>query len=200
MAATIIGGNSTAFEPDIISENGRDGISRFQFKVNGKTISDLYPIDAVVTNVPGQPAGSFRVVYRSLENIVEGLQRLSISAEGGSANGLYISEAGYQYNESEEPGLVTLPLAQIKVQYKLIWLAPSVTVTTNSASASDSPARTLAQQIIATMPVQIIANKPGNVAGKQINTNDVKITGSSVEKAGGLWRVRATATKGQIPS
>ena len=201
MAATIIGGNSIAFEPDIISENGRDGITRFQFRINGRNVSSEYPIDGVVTGVPGQPSGSFRVVNRSLENIVEGLQRLSVSAEGGTANGLYISEAGYQYNESQEPGVVTLPLAQIQVQYKLIWLAPSVTVTTNSASASDGPARALAQQIISGMAVQIVQDRPAQVnGGKKINVNDIRITGSSIEKAGGLWRVRATATKGQIPS
>jgi hypothetical protein len=199
MAATIIGGDSPQFEPDIISENGRDGISRFQFKVNGKNLNDLYPIDSAVNNVPGQPAGSFRVIYRSLENIVDGLQRLSISAEGGQANGLYISEAGYQYNESQEPGTINLELAQVVVQYKLVWLSPSVTVTTNSASSSDGPAKSIAQQIIATMSVEIIENKPRNVSGRGINQNSIIITGSSVEKAGGLWRVRATATKGQIP-
>lgn len=201
MAATIIGGNSIAFEPDIISENGRDGITRFQFRVNGRDVSEEYPIDSAVINVPGQPSGSFRVVSRSLENIVLGLQRLSVSAEGGVANGLYISEASYQYNESQEQGLVNLPLTQIQVQYKLIWLSPSVTVTTNSAGASDGPARAIAQQIVAGMNVDIIKDRPGNVnAGKRINVNDIKITGSSIEKAGGLWRIRATATKGQIPS
>lgn len=151
--------------------------------------------------MPGQPTGSFRVVQRNLENIVDGLQRLSISAEGGQANGLYISEAGYQYNESQEPGLITLPLAQITGQYKLIWLSPSVTVTTNSSGATDGPARALAQQIIGTMSVEVLQNRPSNFnAGKQIDVNSVKITGSSIEKAGGLWRVRATATKGQIPT
>jgi hypothetical protein len=199
MSATIIGGDNAEFEPEIISDNGRDGISVFQFRVVGRDVSDLYPIDAVVNNVPGQPSGSFRVVRRNLENIVEGLQRLSVSAEGGTANGLYISEAGYQYAESEEAGLVNLPLDQIKVIYRLIWLYPSVTVTTNSAGASDGPARALAQQIVTAMPVQIIQNRPSNVsAGKRI-TNNVRITGSSIEKSGGLWRVRATATKGQIP-
>jgi hypothetical protein len=201
MSATIIGGDNAEFEPEIISDNGRDGITAFQFSVVGRNVSDLYPIDAVVNNVPGQPSGSFRVVRRNLQNIVEGLQRLSVSAEGGTANGLYISEAGYQYNESQEPGVVTLPLAQIQVQYKLIWLAPSVTVTTNSAAASDGPARALAQQIISNMGVEIIQNRPAQVnGGKKINVNDIRITGSSIEKAGGLWRVRATATKGQIPA
>jgi hypothetical protein len=50
------------------------------------------------------------------------------------------------------------------------------------------------------MSVEILQNRPSNVnGGKQINTSDVKITGSSIEKAGGLWRVRATATKGFLP-
>jgi hypothetical protein len=199
MAATIIGGNGISFEPGIISENGRDGISRFQFSINGRNVSSEYPIDSIVTEVPGQPSGSYRVIQRNLENIVDGLQRLSVSAEGGQANGLYISEAGYQYNESQESGLINLTFVQITGQYKLIWLSPSVTVTTNSSSASDGPARGIAQQIISTMAVEVLQNKPPNVIGKQIDVNSVKITGSSIEKAGGLWRVRATATKGQIP-
>lgn len=201
MPITIIGEQGSSFEPDIISENGRDGISAFQFSVVGTGVSDLYQIDQIVTGIPNQPAGSFRVVNRSIETIAGSLQRLRVSAEGGIASGLYVSESGYQYNESQEPGLITLPLTQITTQYKLIWLAPSVTVTTNSASASDGPARTLAQQIIASMSVEVIQNRPVNItSGKQINTSDIKITGSSIEKAGGLWRVRATATKGQIPS
>ena len=201
MSATILGGNSPAFEPDIISDNGRDGITAFQFSVVGKTVSDLYPIDAVVSNVPGQPSGSFRVVRRNLENIVEGLQRLSVSAEGGSTNGLYISESGYQYNESQEDGLINLPLAQIKVQYKLIWLSASVTVTTNSGAANSGPAESIAQQIIASMPVQIKKDRPANVSnGKKVDTSTIIITGNSIEKAGGLWRVRATASKGILPT
>jgi len=200
MPLTIIGQQNSVFEPDIVSENGRDGISAFQFSVVGTGVSDQYPIDSNVTAVPNQPLGSFKVVHRSLETIAGSLQRLRVSAEGGSASGLYVSESGYQYNESQEPGVITLPLTQVTTQYKLIWLAPSVTVTTNSASASDGPARSIAQQLIASMDVQIIQNKPANVTGKSINTGDIKITGSSIEKAGGLWRVRATATKGQIPS
>ena len=199
MSATIIGGNSPQFEPGIISDNGRDGISAFQFNVVGRSVADLYPVDSAVSGVPGQPSGSFRVVRRNLENIVEGLQRLAVTAEGGSANGLYVSDAGYQYAESEESGVVTLPLTQIKVMYRLIWLYPSVTVTTNSASSSDGPARGLAQQIVGGMSVEIVQNRPANVAGGKRVTQVVRITGSSIEKAGGLWRVRATATKGQIP-
>jgi hypothetical protein len=199
MSATIIGGDTPQFEPEIISDNGRDGISAFQFKVVGKNISSLYQLDSVVSGVPGQPTGSFKVVRRNLENIVQGLQRLSISAEGGVASSIYISEAGYQYGESEEPGLVNLPLVQVKVAYRLIWLYPSVTVTTNSAGASDGPARQIAEQIVGSMSVDIIKDRPANVnVGKKV-TSLVRITGSSIEKAGGLWRVRATATKGQIP-
>jgi hypothetical protein len=199
MSATILGGNSPAFEPEIISDNGRDGISAFQFKVVGRSVADLYPVDSAVSGVPGQPSGSFKVVRRNLENIVEGLQRLSVTAEGGSANGLYVSDAGYQYAESEEDGLLTLPRAQLKGIYRLIWLYPSVTVTTNSAGASDGPARSLAQQIVGGMSVEIIKDRPSNINGGKRVTQIVKITGSSIEKAGGLWRVRATATKGQIP-
>jgi hypothetical protein len=49
------------------------------------------------------------------------------------------------------------------------------------------------------MSVEIIRNRPSNINGGKRVTQIVKITGSSIEKAGGLWRVRATATKGQIP-
>ena len=198
MPLTIIGQQNSVFEPDIVSENGRDGISAFQFSVVGTGVSDQYQIDSNVTGVPNQPLGSFKVVRRSLETIAGPLQRLRVSAEGGSPSSAYVSEAGYQYNESVEPGLITLPLAQLTVQYKLVWLSPSVTVTTNSGGGDAGPAKNLAQQLIASMSVEIIQNKPGNVAGKSI-TNDVKITGTSIEKAGGLWRVRATATKGGIP-
>lgn len=199
MALTIIGQQNSSFEPDIVFENGRDGISAFQFSVVGIGVSDQYPIDSTVVGVPNQPLGSFKVVRRSLETIAGSLQRLRVSAEGGNSSGLYVSESGYQYNESQEPGTITLPLTQITVQYKLIWLSPTVTVTTNSASASDGPARSIAQQLIAPMSVEIIQNKPANVgSGKSIN-NSVRITGSSIEKAGGLWRVRATATKGGFP-
>ena len=201
MSVEIIGIQSPQFEPGIISDNGRDGISVFQFSVVGRSVSSLYPIDAVVNDVPGQPGGSFRVVRRNLENIVEGLQRLSVSAEGGSQNGLYISESGYQYNESQEDGLINLPLVQIKVQYKLVWLSASVTVTTNSGGASAGPAESIAQQIIASMPVQIKKDRPANVSGgRKIDTSTIIITGSSIEKAGGLWRVRATASKGILPT
>lgn len=201
MAATIIGGNSPQFEPDIISDNGRDGITAFQFSVVGRSVSSLYPLDSVVSNVPGQPIGSFRVVRRNLENIVDGLQRLRISAEGGSSSSIYYSEASYSYNESVEPGVITLRLVQLQVQYKLQWLSPSVTVTTNSSSASDGPARSIATQIVNSMSVEILQDRPSNVAGgRKINTSDVRITGSSIEKAGALWRVRATATKGFLPT
>jgi len=200
MAATIIGGNSPQFEPDIISDHGRDGISAFQFSVVGRSLSSLYPLDSSISGVPGQPSGSFKVVRRNLENIVDGLQRLRISAEGGSPSTLYYSEASYSYNESVEPGLITLPLAQVQTQYKLQWLSPAATVTTNSSSASDGAARSIATTIVSSMSVEILQNRPSNInGGRQINTSDVKITGSSIEKAGGLYRVRATATKGFLP-
>jgi len=168
--------------------------------VVGRSVSSLYPLDSVVSNVPGQPSGSFRVVRRNLENIVDGLQRLRISAEGGSSSSIYYSEASYSYNESVEPGLITLPLAQVQVQYKLQWLSPSVTVTTNSSSASDGPARAIAQQMIGSMNVEILQDRPPNInSGRRVNTSDIRITCSSIEKAGALWRVRATATKGFLP-
>lgn len=200
MPITIIGQQASSFEPDIISENGRDGISAFQFSVVGNGVSSLYQIDQTVSGVPNQPPGSFRVVRRSIETIAGELQRLRVSAEGGVPSGLYVSESGYQYNESQEPGLITLATTQITIQYKLIWLAPSVTVTTNSSSPSDGPAKAIAQQIVGGMNVEIIQDRPpAATSGKRVN-NEIKITGSSIEKAGGLWRVRATATKGQIPT
>lgn len=202
MALTIIGLSQRSFEPDIILEEGRDGISSFQFSVVGTGVSGLYTIDQVVSDVPNQPAGSFKVVRRSLETIAGSLQRLRVVSEGGIPSSAYISESGFQYNESVEPGLISIATATVQVttQYKLSWISPSVTVTTNSSSASSKPAETIARQIIASMQVEIFEDRPLRVtSGKKIDTSDIKITGSSIEKAGGLWRVRATATKGQIP-
>lgn len=200
MPLTIIGAQASSFEPDINLENGRDGISRFQFSVVGTGVTDLYPIDSQISSVPNQPSGSFRVVQRELETIAGAMQRLRVSCEGGTPNGLNISESGYQYNESIEDGLITLALTQIKVQYKLQWLSPSVTVTTNSSSASDGPARSLANSIVTGMGVDVIRTRPNNVRGRNIDVSSIRITGSSVEQAGGLYRVRATATKGLLPT
>ena len=62
--------------------------------------------------------------------------------------------------------------------------------------------------IIGNLPVQIIRNKPDRsvvigtvqypVFGPGIDENAINIIGSSVENAGGLFRVRASATKGQM--
>ena len=61
---------------------------------------------------------------------------------------------------------------------------------------------------MANLEVQVIRNKPSTIApigtvqypvfGLGIDVNAINITGSSVEKAGGLYRVRASATKGQM--
>lgn len=201
MPATIIGSTGIEFEPDIITENGRDGITRFQFSATGTNVDTSFQVGSSVAGVPSQPPGNFVVVNRSVEVIASSYKRIRVSAEGGFANRLFISESGYQYNESIEDGLITLKLAQIRVQYKLVWLAPSATVTTNSPSPSDGPARGLAQQIMQSLPVQIIQDRPGNVTGgRKVDRDNIRITGSSVESAGGLYRVRATATKGLLPS
>ena len=174
MSATIIGGNSPEFEPEIITENGRDGITRFQFRVNGRNLDNLYSIDSIVTGVPGQPPGTFKVTYLSLENVVDGLQRIEVTSEGGISNSLYISESGFQYNESLEPGIINLPLAQIQTQYTLSWLSPSVTVTTNSVSETDGPARDIARKIIASQQVQIIKDRPRNItSGRRVDVQDM---------------------------
>lgn len=199
MPATIIGSTGIEFEPDIITENGRDGITRFQFSVTGTSVDTSFQVGSFVSGVPNQPPGTFIVVNRSVEVIASPYKRIKVSAEGGVANTLFISETGYQYNESVEDGLIIRPTVQIKIQYKLVWLAPTVTVTTNSQSQSDGPARGIAQQIISSSPVEIIQNIPRNVVGKKIDSNSLRVTGSSIEQAGGLYRVRATITKGLLP-
>ena len=65
-----------------------------------------------------------------------------------------------------------------------------------------------AKALVASQPVQIIRNKPDRIApvgtvqypvfGPGIDVNSINIVGSSVENAGGLFRVRASATKGQM--
>ena len=62
--------------------------------------------------------------------------------------------------------------------------------------------------LVSALPVQILRNKPETIApvgtvqypvfGLGIDENSVIIVGSSIEKAGGLFRVRASATKGQM--
>lgn len=213
MATTIITNFLGAFEyePEIISDTSRDGITAFQFKVIGKlsNLNNVFQPDEIINGVPDQPPGNFRVVRRSMEHIAgdpqDGLYRLSISGEGGTGNkALFISETSYAMQTQQTQGVINLPLSQIPIQYNLIWLYPSATITTNSQDASPSGAEQLAKQIVEGLTPTIIKDRPnppaGPVAGTVLagnaNLNKIYITGSSVEKAGGLYRIRATASKG----
>ena len=103
-------------------------------------------------------------------------------------------------------GVITTGLAQVPIQYNLIWLYPSATITTNSRDASPANAEAKAREIVGNLTVSIVKDRPtprvGTIGGPQLAGNPqldtIYITGSSVEKAGGLYRVRATASKGLI--
>ena len=224
MSATIIKNFAGDFEyePEIISDNARDGISTFQFRIVGglTALNSAFQVDEEIFGVPDQPPGTFRVVRRNLEHIAgdpeTGLYRLSVSGEGGTGdNNLFISETSYAMQNQQVQGFVNLPLAQIPIQYNLIWLYPSATITTNSASGggvgkfsttNPSNAEEIARSIVQNLTITIVKDRPsrdiGSVSGPQLAGNPelekVYITGSSVEKAGGLFRVRATASKGLI--
>lgn len=217
MSATILTGFSGAFEyePEIVSDTTRDGITAFQFRIIGKltALNTAFQPDEVISGVPDQPPGSFRVVRRSLEHIAgdpqDGLYRLSVSGEGGTGNSaLFISESSYAMQNQQVQGVISTGLAQVVVQYNLIWLYPSVTITTNSQSASASNAELKAREILAGLPISIIKDRPtpgsGTIAGPKLagtaELNEIYITGTSIEKAGGLFRVRATASKGILVS
>ena len=215
MSATIITNFSGAFEyePEIISDNARDGISAFQFRIVGglTALNSAFQVDENIAGVPDQPPGTFRVVRRNLEHIAgdpqTGLYRLSVSGEGGTGdNNLFVSETSYAMQNQQVQGVVNLPLAQIPIQYNLIWLYPSATITTNSRDASPANAEAKAREIVGNLSISIVKDRPtsavGNIAGPQLagasQLDTIYITGSSVEKAGGLFRVRATASKGLI--
>lgn len=215
MSATIITSfsGSYEFEPEIVSDTSRDGITAFQFRIIGgfSSLQQAFPIDQKVTGVPDLPSGNFNVVRRNLEHIAgdesSGLYRLSVSLEGGVPNkSLYIEESSYATQQFDAQGTVALPLAQIQINYTLMWLYPSVTITSNSATASPTDAENLAKSLASTRTVQIVKDRPtsqrGTVSGPFLKgnpkLNDVYVTGSSVEKAGGIFRVRATASKAII--
>lgn len=216
MSATILTSFSGAyeFEPEIISDTARDGITAFQFRIIGKltALNTAFQPDEVISGVPDQPPGNFRVVRRNLEHIAgdpqDGLYRLSVSGEGGTGNSaLFISETSYAMQNQQVQGVVNLPsgIAQLQVQYNLIWLYPSATITTNSQNESPSNAEEMARNLVTSLSVSIIKDAPtftGNLAGPKLagnsDLNTTYITGSSVEKAGGLYRVRATASKGIV--
>ena len=213
MSATIITNFSGSFEyePEIISDTARDGITAFQFRVVG-TLSSLNSIflpDEEINGVPDQPNGIFRVVRRSIEHIAgdpeTGLYRLSISGEGGTGDSsLFISETSFSLNSQQVQGNLNLSSGQIPIQYTLRWLYPSATITTNSASENISVAQSLATSIVSPLNPQILRDRPtsdlGTIAGPSLVGNPaldtITITGTSIEKAGGLYRVRVTATKG----
>ena len=221
MSATIITNFSGAFEyePEIISDNARDGISAFQFRIVGglTALNSAFQVDEDIVGVPDQPPGTFRVVRRNLEHIAgdpeTGLYRLSVSGEGGTGdNNLFVGETSYAMQNQSVQGIAIFSsgLANAPVQYPLIWLYPSATITTNSRDASPANAEAKAREIVGNLTISIVKDRPTDIGfgvisginGPSLANNPelekVYITGSSVEKAGGLYRVRATASKGLI--
>ena len=216
MPATIISNiASFDYEPDITTDNGRDGISTFQFSIVGNfsSLNSDFALDQDVTGVPDQPAGNFRVVRRNLSHIAgdnaDGLYRLQVTAEGGTGNNsLYVLETSYQYQKEIVSGFVQTPNIDIAINYACEWLSPTATITTNSQTEDVTAVQNQAISVLASLQVQIIRNKPDTIApvgivqypvfGLGIDSESVIISGSSIEKAGGLYRVRASATKGQL--
>lgn len=200
------------FEPDTSSDTARDGITSFDFSIVGNlaSINTAFLPDESINNIPDQPSGSFRVVRRRMEHIAgdpaNGLYRLSVSGEGGTGNSaLFVSETSYAMQTYDALGVVQSTGQQniSTITYKLIWLYPSVTITTNSQSADPSNAVNLAKSIVGNMSITAIKERPTDVnliSGATIANNSqlniIYVTGSSVEKAGALYRVRATASKG----
>ena len=212
MPTTIIGLGggkepSFAYEPEIVSITTKEGITAFSFNVIGRydNISYLFPIDAVIEDFPNQPIGSFTCVNRSIEHIAggeSGMYRLSVSAEGGQENQSQISETSYTYATSDENGILNITTGdggQLPITYRLEWLYPSGTITTNSQSPSATKAENLARSLVSAMSVQVITDRPLNVTnGRRIELSNVIITGSSVEKAGGFYRDWETDRKSVV--
>jgi hypothetical protein len=223
MATTIISSiSSYEFEPDIITDNGRDGVTAFQFSVVGSfsALNSNFSLDEVLNGVPDQPPGNFRVVRRNMSHIAgdttDGLYRLQVSAEGGTGdNSLFILETSFQYQKEIVTGLVTQGAEtgfprQFSIQYVLEWLSPTVTITTNSQTESVTAVQERVRELARLTPPQIIRNKPPNqsaipgqrtsrrIDGPSIDLDITNIVGSSVETAGGLFRVRASAARGQV--
>lgn len=215
MSATILSNiSSFDFEPDIITDNGRDGIVSYQFSVVGgfDALNSNFSLGQDVSGVPDQPAGNFKVVRRNMSHIAgdtsDGLYRLQVTAEGGTGDSaLFVLETSYQYQKEIVSGAVNLPTGPISVSYICEWLSPTATITTNNQSEDVTDVQNRARAIVGNLPVQIIRNKPpfftpGTVpfpiVGPGIDENSINIIGSSVENAGGLFRVRASATKGQM--
>ena len=222
MSVTILS-NITSFEyePDITTDNGRDGISAFQFSVVGSfsALNSNFSLDQDLSGVPDQPPGSFRVVRRNMSHIagdtITGLYRLEVSAEGGTGdNSLFVLETSFQYQKEIATGFVTqgaesASFIQFPVQYVLEWLSPTVTITTNSQTEGVIEVQERARELARLTPPQIIRNKPPDtpagpsqpsrrITGPGIDLDATYIVGSSVENAGGLFRVRASAARGQV--
>lgn len=215
MSATILSNiEFFEFEPDTITESSRDGITSFQFSIVGALsyINSYFQLDEILYSVPDQPPGNFRVVKRNVTHIASsqdgGLYRLQVVAEGGVGNSnLYILETSYQYQKEIVSGFVQLPTTDAVIVYACEWLSPTATITTNSASESIVDVQNRVRSFVSAQEVQIIRNKPATasvgrkqfpVIGAGIDVNKIIVVGSSVEKAGGLFRVRASATKGQM--
>lgn len=216
MATTILSSiSSFDYEPDILTDNGRDGITSFQFSIVGgfSALNSNFSLGQDISGVPDQPPGSFKVVRRNMSHIAgdvsDGLYRVQITGEGGTGdNGLFVLETSYQYQKEIVSGFVQTIQLDISVNYICEWLSPTVTITTNSQTEDVTAVQDRVRSLVASQEVQIIRNKPDQSAvigtvqypvfGPGIDVNSINIVGSSVETAGGLFRVRASATKGQM--
>ena len=216
MSATILSNiSSFEFEPDILTDNGRDGITSFQFSIVGgfSALNSNFSLGQDISGVPDQPPGTFKVVRRNMSHIAgdvsNGLYRVQITGEGGTGdNSLFVLETSYQYQKEIVSGFVQTIQLDISVNYICEWLSPTVTITTNSQTEDVTAVQDRVRSLVASQDVQIIRNKPDQSAvigtvqypvfGPGIDVNSINIIGSSVENAGGLFRVRASATKGQM--
>lgn len=216
MSATIISNiSSFDYEPDIQTDNGRDGITVFQFSIVGgfSALNSNFSLGQDISGVPDQPPGNFKVVRRNMSHIagntIDGLYRVEITGEGGTGdNSLFVLETSYQYQKEIVSGFIQLPAVDSQISYICEWLSPTVTITTNSQTEDVTDVQSRAKALVANQQVQIIRNKPDRIApvgtvlypvfGLGIDENAINIIGSSVETAGGLFRVRASATKGQM--
>lgn len=211
MPATIIGlSENFEFEPEIQTQNGRDGIVVFQFSIIGRfsQLNSAFLIGDRVSDVPDQPLGDFRVVNRSLSHIAgneeTGIYRLSVSAEGGEGNSeSEITQSSYAYQKEEISALVSIDGGDFQpTRYFLEWLSPSVSITTNSREPNVNQVQERAKSLVEALPVQILRNRPrfpGAVyAGPSLDENKIIITGSNIETAGAIYRVSATATRGAV--
>ena len=216
MATTIISNiSSFDYEPDILTDNARDGITSFQFSIVGgfSALNSNFSLGQDISGVPDQPPGNFKVIRRNMSHIAgdvsNGLYRVQITGEGGTGdNSLFVLETSYQYQKEIVSGFVQLPTVDAGITYVCEWLSPTVTITTNNQTEDVTDVQNRAKALVASQPVQIIRNKADRIApvgtvlypvfGPGIDENLVNIVGSSVENAGGLFRVRASATKGQM--